>query len=444
MSRDLFSQGMGDIKLLLEALDSVQEGITLIDKNGYVRYANQAACRIMGVERSELIASKADRLARNKPLLMQIVDQGEPIIDREYFMEFNGRTIHLINSGYPVRDELGNINGAIDIFMEIQRSRKLANDIAGYSALFTFDHFVGQASRLCEAIRLAKAYSQNDENVLIIGESGTGKDLFAQSIHNYSGRRTRPFIAINCANFPNDLIDSELFGYEDGTFTGSVKGGKPGKFEAANGGTLFLDEIGEMPIHLQAKLLRVIETKYINRLGGNKAIRVDVKIVAATNRDLETLVASGCFRQDLYFRLKVLFLEIPPLRERGSDVMQLATYFTEKLGAKIGKSVTGFDEDASQMLSEHHWPGNVRELENTIARALILCDGEMITGDVLRSAGLRKERAESIKAKGRAETAYEKERVLSVLQQAGGNKKRAAELLGISRPTLYKLLTKYM
>jgi len=443
MSRDLFSQGLGDLNLLLKALDSVQEGITLIDQDGYVRYANNGACKIMGVERDELIDQKADRLAKNKPLLMQTVEKREPIIDGEYFMEFKGKTIHLISSGYPVFDDNGTLIGAVDIFRGIQRSRKLANDIVGYSALFTFDQLVGESNAFCEAIELAKTYSKNDENILIIGESGTGKDLFAQSIHNYSSRRMRPFIAINCANFPSDLIDSELFGYEDGAFTGATKGGKSGKFEAANGGTLFLDEIGEMPIHLQAKLLRVIETKYVNRLGSNKSICVDVKIIAATNRDLETLVSEGCFRRDLYYRLKVLFLEIPSLRERGQDILRLANNFLEKLGRKMDKSVAGFNEVANKMLLKYPWEGNVRELENMIARALLICTGGPITAEILCRSGLKEKNVAKGFKKGNDENANQIEHVLHVLQQVHGNKKRAAELLGISRPTLYKMLNKY-
>jgi PAS domain S-box-containing protein len=433
------SQDNGIIRLLLKALDDVQEGISLVDKDGYVRYVNKTTCSILGVQPEELLDKRADHLAKN-PLLLTIIEKKEPVIDIEYFMEFKGRMLHLINSGYPVFDEKGRILGAIDIFRGIQRSRKLANNIAGFSAPFTFNQIIGTSIALANTIKLAKAYSQNDENLLLMGESGTGKDLFAQSIHNHSARRMQPFVALNCANFPNELIDTELFGYEEGAFTGASKGGKPGKFETANGGTLFLDEIGEIPFHLQAKLLRAIETKCISRIGGNKPILVDVKIIAATNRNLETLVDEGCFRRDLYFRLKVFFLELPPLRDRGQDMVLLAEHFVEKQGSQIGKGVKGFDPGAVKALLDYDWPGNVRELEHLIARAMVICEDERISAETLLHSGLKRGGPAGARARDPRARPARREQVLDLLDQTHGNKKKAAELMGISRPTLYKIL----
>jgi transcriptional regulator with PAS, ATPase and Fis domain len=273
-----------------------------------------------------------------------------------------------------------------------------------------------------------------------MGESGTGKDLFAQSIHNHSSRRAQPFIALNCANFPNELIDTELFGYDEGAFTGALKGGKPGKFEAANGGTLFLDEVSEIPIHLQAKLLRVIETKTINRLGNNKPIFVDVKIIAATNRNLENFVDEGCFRKDLYFRLKVFFLEIPPLRERGQDVILLAEYFVKKLENKITEPIKHIEKEAIELLLKYSWPGNVRELEHLIARSLVICENNSISAMDLHNSGLKIQIKEIAPTKVNLSRRYQKKQILDALSQTKGNKKLAAEMLGISRPTLYKIL----
>lgn len=435
MNNKMFSKDCAKMEFLLRALDSVQEGITMIDRDGYVRYANSGAATIMGVEREELIDQKVDKLTKGRPLLVQILEKQEAVIDIEYFLDFKGKTVQLINSGYPIMDGSGEIIGAIDIFRGMRRSLKLANTIAGYSAFFTFEQIIGKSPKLVASVKLAKAYAQNDENVLIIGDSGTGKELFAQSMHNYSERSGQPFIALNCANFPNDLIDSELFGYEEGSFTGASKKGKMGKFEAADGGTLFLDEIGEMPIHLQAKLLRVIETKNINRIGSSKSIHVDVKIIAATNRDLERSVEEGHFRKDLYYRLKVLYLDIPPLRERARDILLLAEHFLKKLSNKIRNNVIGLDEDAKQMLLEYNWPGNVRELENVIARSLVICEKDLIGTEVLKCAGLSNVR-NSIKIKERIGA----DQARQMLLQMGGNKKKTAEALGISRPTLYKLL----
>ena len=243
--------------------------------------------------------------------------------------------------------------------------------------------------------------------------------------------------------FPADLIDSELFGYEEGAFTGALKGGKPGKFEAANDGTLFFDEIGEMPIHLQPKLLRVIETNFINRIGSHKPIHVNAKIIAATNRKLEDFLEEGRFREDLYYRLKVLFLEIPPLRDRGDDVLLLTEYFIKKLGAKMNKRIKGLDDEAQKILLQHTWPGNVRELENTIARSLFINEGSYITGDNLRIAGLKEHQQQNDVGVIKSKTHLQRELVLDIIRQTGGNKRRAAEMLRISRPTLYKLLKKY-
>ncbi|WP_346353074.1 sigma-54 interaction domain-containing protein [Azotosporobacter soli] len=435
MSKERLLRKSDDSDMLFQALDSVQEGITMIDKEGYIRYANRAAYTIMGAKREDVLHQKVDRLTKGTPLLVKILEKKKPIIDIEYFLDFKGKTVHLINSGYPVTDESGEIIGAIDIFRGMQRSLKLADTIAGYSALFTFDQIIGNSAKIKSVVKLAKAYSRNNENVLIVGESGTGKELFAQSIHNHSKRAGAPFIALNCANFPNDLIDSELFGYEEGAFTGASKKGKMGKFEAADGGTLFLDEIGEMPIHLQAKLLRVIETLSISRIGSSKPVHVDVKIIAATNRDLEERIREGHFRKDLYYRLKVLYLDIPPLRERESDIILLADHFVKKLRQKIHSDVMGLDETAKRLLVEHTWPGNVRELENVITRALVICEGEYITEAVLKLAGLQQPCKRLC-----APVQLDASQVQDVLQRLGGNKKKTAEALGISRPTLYKLL----
>lgn len=435
MNKKKMLPGECNREFLLQALDSVQEGITIIDRNGVVRYANQGAAEIMGALREELIDEKVDRLTTGRPLLVQVLEKKEPILDIEYFLDFKGRAVHLINSGYPITDAQGEVIGAIDIFRGIQRSIKLANTIAGHSASFTFDQIIGDSPQLKAAVKLAKAYSRNDENVLIVGDSGTGKELFAQSIHNYSKRSGQPFIALNCANFPNDLIDSELFGYDEGAFTGASKKGKIGKFEAADGGTLFLDEIGEMPIHLQAKLLRVIETQTLQRIGSTKPVQIDVKIIAATNRDLAAMVCEGHFRNDLYYRLNVLDLEVPPLAERGNDVLLLADYFLGKMSRKMSGRARGLSAAAKRLLLEHSWPGNVRELENVIARAVVSCEEEWITAEVLQEAGVgRAVRSISKAPRLDAEQARE------MLRRLDGNKKKTAEALGISRPTLYKLL----
>ena len=427
--------------LLLMALDSVNEGISFCDRDGYLIYVNKACCSILGASKEELIGKKMDKLSRDKPLLREIIDTKKSVIDVEYFLRFKEKTVQLTNSGYPVFDRKRDVIGAIDIFRSIERSRKLTSTMAGYEAFFKFDHIIGESRKIKENIKLAKVFAKSSENILIIGESGTGKELFAQAIHNYSNRRNKPFIALNCANFPNELVDSELFGYEEGSFTGAKKGGKPGKFELAHGGTLFLDELGEMPIHIQAKLLRVLETMCINRIGGTRPFKVDVRVIAATNRRLEKLVEQGEFRSDLYYRLKVLYIEVPPLKEREKDVLILADYFIKKFSEKMQKNISGLSSGAKKAIMQYAWPGNIRELENTLSRCMYICDGEYITEENLVMAGLKEYKYEGFIK--REAIKIDKKALTDALQLTNGNKKKVSELLGISRPTLYKLLKEY-
>ncbi len=266
--------------------------------------------------------------------------------------------------------------------MEITRSRqqdvKTARKIVGLSADYTFDDIIGSSRKMQQQIHVAKEYAKSSFSVLITGESGVGKELFAQSIHNYSPRRKGPFIAINCANFPENLIESELFGYVAGAFTGASKNGNIGKFELANHGTLFLDEIGELPYHFQSKLLRVLETMTVTRIGSNQSLPVDVRIVAATNRDLRQMVKDGFFRDDLYFRLGVLNVDIPPLRNRKEDLLLLAEALLAQ-GKDPASSGAKIERSFQKVLEAHAWPGNVRELRNVLNRASILAGSDTIS-----------------------------------------------------------------
>lgn len=426
---------------LMKCLDAVEDGISVCNKDGYVVYVNNACCRLLDTSREEFLFEHAQNITINKPTLIKILEEKKSLIDFEYFLNVKAKnkTIHLINSGYPVLDnESGDVIGAINIFRSIKRSRKLANKIAGYQATYQFEDIIGESSEIKDKINLAKIYSRSEANVLIQGESGTGKELFAQSIHNYSSRNSEPFIPINCANFPNELIDSQLFGYEEGAFTGAMKGGKSGKFELANGGTLFLDEIGEMQIHLQAKLLRVVETKTLTRIGGNRPIKVDVRIIAATNRDLWESVKEGKFREDLYYRLNVLFLDIPSLNKREEDILVLAEYYIGKLNEKMQKNVKGMERDARDMMMQYNWPGNVRELENILSRALSICEGEYITKAHLIMAGLGGTLDKPC-AEGKL-SEINRKIIIDTLERTKGNKKKAADILGISRQTIYRVL----
>ncbi|MBP1745128.1 MAG: stc [Firmicutes bacterium] len=427
-------------------LDAIQEGISAIDKDGVLVFVNKACCEMLGATKEEILHKKADSISKERPLLLDVVKNKQVVVDKEYFMEFKNRSLHLTSSAYPVFDSQGEILGAIDLFRSIKRSRKLANLIAGKEASFRFENIVGDSKIMQDSILKAKRMALSDETILIEGSSGCGKELFAQAIHNYSHRKNEAFIAVNCANLPNELVESELFGYEDGAFTGATKGGKPGKFELANGGTLFLDEVGEMPMHIQSKLLRAVEYKNINRVGGSRTFNVDVRIIAATNRNLEDMVREGKFRGDLFYRLKVFYLRIPALAERGSDITELAEYYIRKLSLQMKKDVEGIDDEAKEILMKYGWPGNVRELENCMARAVFLCDGSRISAGNIAEAGIQiMESVESRCGSPGCHSLYEltSDRVREAYERSNRNKKKSAEILGISRPTLYKLLKLY-
>jgi transcriptional regulator with PAS, ATPase and Fis domain len=283
--------------------------------------------------------------------------------------------------------------------------------------------------------------ARGNSNVLISGESGTGKELFAHSIHNASLRRKEPFIKVNCSAIPAELAESELFGYEDGAFTGARRQGKPGKFELADGGTIFLDEIGDMPLLLQGKLLRVIQEKEVERVGGVKTRKVDARIIAATNRDLKRLVGEGTFREDLYFRINVIEFKIPPLRERKQDIQVLADHFIKKYNDRFTKRVKGITDEAVEALVRYDWPGNIRELENIIERMMNYIESGWIdlkdVPEEIRSPVMESTRT----AQSLALADIEQEAIRAALDEARGNKSKAARLLGISRSKLYEKLS---
>jgi len=278
--------------------------------------------------------------------------------------------------------------------------------------------------------------------VLLCGESGTGKDLIARAIHYHSPRRDRPFVKINCSALPENLMESELFGFEKGAFTGAVAA-KPGKFEQADTGTVFLDEIGDVPPSIQVKLLRVLQEREFERLGSNKTRQVDVRVIAATNQDLRAALEQGAFREDLYYRLNVVPLNLPPLRERREDIPFLAEHFVRELGAALGRPVEGISEAAIRKLMAYHWPGNVRELENVIERSLVLCSGPVLEADDIKldTAPRARPPAEGyFLPEGMTLEEFEQAVIREALKRAGGNKSQAARLLGLTRNALrYRL-----
>ncbi len=324
-------------------------------------------------------------------------------------------------------------------------SGRLPEEIKGEVCCEEKTEFIGTCPEMRKIFDLIRKYAPTDYPVLILGETGTGKELTARAIHERSARSNGPFMVINCAAIPKELLEAELFGYEKGAFTGADKR-KKGKIELADRGTLFLDEIGEMPIDLQAKLLRFLEDLTFDRIGGTKSIKANVRIVAATNKNLKELVDRGLFRDDLYYRLKVLTINLPPLREREDDVIVMAKYFLEKFAKEQGKEILGFTDDALELIRNYQWPGNVRELINVIRKAVVLTDRKYIDVEDLDIDVDRV--SKELSGKGLFSLKEHMERLERELFEkayriTGGNVSKMASMLGVSRPTVYKLMEKY-
>jgi DNA-binding NtrC family response regulator len=304
---------------------------------------------------------------------------------------------------------------------------------------YRFENIIAKSPKMQQVIEVIKVVARSNATVLITGETGTGKELVAQAIHSQSHRRGKPFVAVSCAALPESLLESELFGHEKGSFTGAYAQ-KKGKFEVANRGTLFLDEIGEMSANIQVHLLRVLEEKEFTRVGGNEPIKVDIRVISATNKDMKQAIASGRFREDLYYRLNVVNIELPPLRERREDIPLLAQHFLKKFAVENQKEIAGFSPEATDFLLRYDWPGNVRELENTIERAVILAQNPLIEVADLPQQNLVPAHPTSPESSLKQ---VEKNHILNVLIETGGNYTEAARILGISRMTLYNKVKAY-
>lgn len=313
----------------------------------------------------------------------------------------------------------------------------------GLTAKYSFSSIIGDSSAMKSAVSIAEKYSHVNSNVLITGETGTGKELFAHSIHNASNRSTQPFVALNCAALPENLLESELFGYEAGAFSGASKNGKKGLFELAHKGTIFLDEIGELPVSLQAKLLRVLQEKEIRRIGSTTVRPVDVRVISATNIDIERKIEQSKFRADLYYRLNLLDIEIPPLRDRGKDILKLADYYFVKFACEIGVMIPVITSGASKLLQEYSWPGNVRELRNVCEKLIVLSENNTIDEELLYSSIFKKAKKQKSSREDEADNAKEKEKKLVSAEQIKKKKKKElAREMGVSRTTLWRMMKK--
>lgn len=327
------------------------------------------------------------------------------------------------------------------LVLEERLEEKQKSDLEELKKSFVCDEMIGKSAKLFNVIKLASKIADTDASVLILGENGTGKEVLARAIHNNSSRKDKPFVALNCGAIPSELLESELFGYESGAFTGAVKL-KPGRLEMAEGGTIFLDEIGEMSVNLQAKLLRVIQTKEIQRLGGTDSKKINVRFISATNKDLAKMIADKNFREDLYYRLKVIELKLPPLRERKEDIEELVKYFVKKYSPE-NKEILISDESL-QILENYNWPGNIRELENVIQRAVILCNDNVILPSDLPQEIIEEigdfDYSISEKSLSQAEDDFRRFYISKILRKVK-SKSEAAKILGINRSHLHKLIS---
>jgi len=422
-------------------VESLSDGVMVLDQEMKITHMNNVAEKLFGVALADWSQTPIHKLIKKVAGLEKItefIQQVQPVNDELIQLRINQTWV---KCKLTVRTVQGDQNGTVLVFTETDRVDKLAKIIGGAKARLTFKDIVGGHPAIEKVISTARKAALSSSHVLLTGESGTGKEIFAQALHNESYRSRFPFVAINCAAIPHELMGSELFGYVEGAFTGARKGGNPGKFESADRGTIFLDEIGEIPMELQAHLLRFIEDKKVMRLGGHEVIPVDVRIITATNRNLLEEVEKGNFRADLYYRLNVINLMLPPLRDRKSDIILLALHFAKEIGKRMGKSHITIESKALDALKSYSWPGNIRELQNTIERAL-----NLFTDTILKLEHLPPHITEtfsksvSLNVTGTSIKEVELNTIISVLQKHGGNRKRAAAELGISRSTLYRKL----
>lgn len=423
-------------------IESIDSGVMAIDKDGIITQLNNHGKQILKWG-NELIGTPLYDLVGAQADLRKMMTNGFGHVDREVFIKAPHRVIHLITTAKPIFASDGRVQGIIFVFNEINRIRRLVNEMAGSQARFTFEDILGVSPRIHEAKKQAILAAAGVSNVLLLGETGTGKELFAQAIHNQSDRRNHPFVALNCGAIPRELLESELFGYIEGAFTGAKRGGRPGKLELASGGTVFLDEIGDMPLDMQVKLLRLLQTGEVFRIGQHKPISVDLRIIAATHFDLKQEVEKGNFREDLFYRLNVLPISIPPLRERPEDIILLARHILSRCCQQLNKPGIKLSADSEQMLFRYRWPGNVRELENLVERAVNLVDQDRIEPELF-GLPLTKRKIVSVTEKGGAllEEA-EKQTIIEVIESMECNISKASKLLGISRATLYNKFKKY-
>ncbi|WP_242852179.1 sigma 54-interacting transcriptional regulator [Clostridium carboxidivorans] len=444
--------------LLNNVFDNLHEGVCICDEKGIVKYWNRSSEKLYNVP-AEKIMNKHLGEFFPKALNLKVLNTGKRI-DNVFHEPVEGKLVIL--SAVPIYNSKGriiasvstdrDITDAMNLTKQLEYEKKKVeflekaykNEIA---SKYNFSSIIGKNKKIIDAIAIAQKVAHTSTSVLITGKSGTGKEVFAKSIHEASGR-TGNFVAINCSAIPGNLLESELFGYVEGAFTGAIKKGKIGKFEFANGGTLFLDEIGDMPVEMQVKMLRVLQDGVIYRLGSEKAINTDARIIAATNKDLKKLILEDKFREDLFYRLAVVQIQLPPLKDRKEDVKDLANLFFEQVSAQEGIKITNIDDKVYKILTNYKWDGNIRELKNVVQRMVVLSNNgkintESIPEYIIESVSPEEDLGEDEFDLERIVENVEKRTIKEVMKMVKGNKQHAAKVLNIKRSTLYYKLGKY-
>lgn len=443
------------INWLESIIEAINDGILVIDTNGIVRLINQEYTNITGVTKEKILGRQLISI-RHGALLPSTLEDGRP---REGIYRKEGKNEYIVDMA-PIYNKEKQIIGAVSVCKSVREINSLTKELYNsrkklqqlqnvvgnlYKAAYSFEDIIGMNERLQYCIELAKKAAKTDLNILIIGESGTGKELFAQAIHQTSDRKNAAFVAVNCATIPQALFESELFGYEEGSFTNSKRGGKMGLIELANGGTLFLDEIGDMPLDMQAKLLRVLQEGCIRKVGSLEETPINIRVIAATNKNLKNMLQLNRFRDDLFFRLNAFQLQVPSLRERKNDIPKLVDYFLHKANHPEIKPCSSFMKG----LAQYDWPGNIRELRNTIHYAMNITETTELTlhhlPDPIKHSIQRKQLNEAGSLAEIVRNA-EKEVIINTLKTTGfdlNGKKAAAKKLQVSLATLYNKISQY-
>ncbi|MBS4538637.1 sigma 54-interacting transcriptional regulator [Clostridium sp. D2Q-11] len=428
-----------ELEILLNSMDT---GVVSTDDRGKIKRYNSIAKEMFNIDENDFI----DVIIQDIPIV-HMKKRKCQIHNKEFQYINNGKKYRAFYNVKPIVIE-GEVTGYIFTFNKMKEILKVFNDLSTTHMVTTFDDIIGNSIEIEKVKEYARNISKGNSTVLIQGESGTGKELFARSIHYLSDRRDKPFIAINCTAIPENLIESELFGYEEGAFTGAKKGGKLGKFELAHKGTIFLDEIGDMPLNLQTKLLRVLQENVIERVGGSSIIPVDVRVITASNKILEEKVQDKEFREDLFYRLNVIPINLPPLRERIDDIEILSNDFLQKFNYKLNRNIKKIDKSVINLFKGYNWPGNVRELENVVEYAVNMC-----ASDTIELTNLPRKLKESTTYTNKLENNniiplkdLEKAEINKALIKFGRDSdgiKQAANELGISRATMYRKIKTY-